>query len=117
MRIGGIAGHLMAGIAAVLLGACASGGDGGAVHRSSNVSGAPPVPTKAMADRSGESLDVIGRGYWIFQRKCLECHEAKFPHDRSEAGWHAIVGGMAWNAGLSKSEERPLLAYTDAVKD
>ncbi len=69
-----------------------------------------------MAARTGESLDTIGQGYWVFQRKCSECHAARLPKDRHKAGWHATAAGMAWNAGLMKSEEKVLLAYIDAVK-
>ena len=91
----------------VLLVACASGGGSGA--------GTSGVPDAAMAARAGVSLDTIGEGYWVYQRKCSECHEAKRPNDHEMAGWHATVGGMAWNAGLSEGESELVLAYMDAA--
>ena len=95
--------------AVLVVAACAGGDD-------PSHGGVAPVPTAAMAAKSGQSLETVGQGYWVFQRKCTECHEAKLPADPHEAGWHAIAGGMAWNAGLMKSEEKALLAYIGAVK-
>ena len=77
--------------------------------------GKAPMPDAAMAQRSGEDLETIGRGYWIFQRKCLECHEARVPKDPTLAAWHPTMIGMSWNAGLSQSEEAALIAYMKAA--
>ena len=80
-----------------------------------DTTGVAPAPTAEMAARAGESLDKVGSGYWIFQRKCLECHEARVPEDASLAAWHPTMIGMSWNAGLSEKEEDALLAYMKAA--
>ncbi|NNC89758.1 MAG: cytochrome c [Akkermansiaceae bacterium] len=74
-----------------------------------------PQPTAAMAARAGESLDTLGQGYWVFQRKCLECHESRVPENPSLAAWHPTMIGMSWNAGLSDEEEAALIAYMKAA--
>lgn len=74
-----------------------------------------PPPTEAMAASIGEPLDHIGMGYALFQRKCLECHEPRVPTDPDAANWHPIMEGMAWNAGLSESEESAVLDYLHAA--
>lgn len=74
-----------------------------------------PQPTAAMAARSGETLERIGVGYWVFQRKCLECHEARVPQDPSDEDWHPVMEGMMWNAGLDAREEGAVLAYLRAA--
>ena len=83
--------------------------------RSLDTRGKAPKPTARMAARSGESLDQIGTGYWIFQRKCLECHESRVPRDPSHADWHPVMQGMSWNAGLSESEQNSVMAYLRAA--
>jgi len=102
-----------AGGAVLVLAAC---GGGGAARDDPGRGGVAPMPTAATAAESGQSLETIGKGYWVFQRKCSECHVAKLPADPHQAGWHATVAGMSWNAGLMKSEETALLAYIGAVK-
>ncbi|MFP6866560.1 MAG: hypothetical protein VCA35_11505 [Roseibacillus sp.] len=74
-----------------------------------------PEPNAGMAGRSGESLERIGMGYWVFQRKCLECHEARVPVVHSNPGWHPVLDGMSWNAGLSSPEQGAVLAYLRAA--
>ena len=74
-----------------------------------------PQPTARLAARAGESLDKIGAGYWIFQRKCLECHEARVPRNPSDPDWHPVIEGMSWNAGLAGEEESAVMAYLRAA--
>lgn len=74
-----------------------------------------PEPTAAMAARSGEDLDTIGTGYWVFERKCLECHESRVPRDPTHPDWHPVMQGMSWNAGLSEGEENAVMAYLRAA--
>ena len=74
-----------------------------------------PEPTAAMAERAGETLDHIGMGYWVFQRKCLECHEARVPEDPSDANFHPLMKGMTWNAGLTPREVSAVIAYLEAA--
>ena len=62
------------------------------------------------------SLDAAGEGYWVFQRKCMECHEARIPDAPLTPGWHATASGMAWNAGLSEGEEKVVLSYLQTAK-
>lgn len=72
-------------------------------------------PTPAMAQRAGRSLEHIGMGYWIFQRKCLECHQARVPENPADANWHPIMDGMTRNAGLAREERDALIAYLRAA--
>ena len=74
-----------------------------------------PVPTATMANASGEPLDTLGKGYSLFQVHCAQCHELKMPRDMRVDEWHAIVPGMAWNAGMKKEDEHALLAYLVAA--
>ena len=74
-----------------------------------------PDPTPAMAQRAGASLEHIGMGYWIFQRKCLECHQTRVPKDPEDANWHPIMDGMTWSAGLAREESDALFAYLRAA--
>ena len=54
--------------------------------------------------------------YRVFQRKCLECHEARVPVDHSNPGWHPVLDGMSWNAGLFSPERGAVLAYLRAAR-
>ena len=74
-----------------------------------------PEPDSAMAARSGKSLEQIGLGYSVFQRKCLECHEARVPKNPKDPNWHPIMTGMSYNAGLSESEQAAMAAYLEAA--
>ncbi len=38
------------------------------------------------------------------------------PSKVSDADWHIVVPGMAWNAGISKSDEAAVLKYIHAVR-
>ena len=75
-----------------------------------------PQPTAEMAARAGVSLDTLGQGYWIFQWKCLECHEAMITGNLDRETWHPMVEGMERNAGLSGQEEQAMLAYMRSVE-
>ncbi|MDP0491769.1 MAG: cytochrome c [Verrucomicrobiota bacterium JB023] len=77
--------------------------------------GGVPEPSEKLANRAGLSLAEVGEGYWVFQRKCLECHQAMVPDDMSQAQWHPIVEGMAGNAGLSAEEEAAVVNYLKAA--
>ena len=55
-------------------------------------------------------------GYRMFQRKCLERHEARVPVDHSNPGWHPVLDGMSWNAGLFSPEQGAVLAYLRAAR-
>jgi hypothetical protein len=75
-----------------------------------------PEPTAAMARRSGQSLAHLGDGYGLFMRKCSECHEPRVPTNSSDPNWHPTMIGMAWNAGLTKSEEGAMVDYLRAAE-
>lgn len=75
-----------------------------------------PQPSIETASRSGISLDEMGEGYWVFNRKCMECHEARLPDGETAGQWHPVVKGMSGNAGLSKSEETAILKYIKAAR-
>jgi mono/diheme cytochrome c family protein len=76
-----------------------------------------PVPTAAMAQRSGTSLNQLGEGHSLFLRKCSECHEPRVPENPGDPSWHPTMRGMAWNAGLTESEEGAMIAYLRAAGD
>ena len=120
MKSAGLLG-LIAGLLLVLFGCTGGGSGGGSTGRKTDedyvrdIETVAPQPTEAMAARAGVSMDLIGRGWWVFQRKCLECHEAKKPADLSRYDWHPVVEGMSENAGLSKDEYHALHTYLRAV--
>ena len=73
------------------------------------------APTQAMATSTKSDLAEIGEGHAIYMRQCSQCHEAKLPATIPSDAWHVIVPGMAWNAGLSKSEEAKVHSYIMAA--
>lgn len=75
----------------------------------------PFAPTAELAKLSGSSLEEIGEGHAIFMRHCSQCHEERIPNAIPTKEWHKIVPGMAWNAGLSKEEERLVTKYVVAA--
>ena len=83
--------------------------------RTMKTKGTAPAPDKAMAAKSGQSLDHLERGYAVFNAKCIECHIPRIPVNPSNPNWHATMLGMAWNAGLSEANERELIDYMRAA--
>lgn len=73
------------------------------------------TPTKEMAAATNSNLSEIGEGHAIYMRQCSQCHEPKLPSTIPSKAWHVIVPGMAWNAGLSKSEETKVHNYIMAA--
>lgn len=101
---------------ALVLASCASEpSEPKEIWRSLDTSKKAPEPSARLASRAGESLDQVGSGYWIFQRKCLECHEARVPKDPKHPDWHPVMTGMSWNAGLSDKEQADVMAYLRAA--
>jgi cytochrome c5 len=76
-----------------------------------------PEPNAVMAKTAGHSLESLGNGYTIYLRKCAECHEHRVPTMLLPAEQHSLVSGMSFNAGLSKTEEKDLQNYLDAISD
>ena len=76
-----------------------------------NTPGNNGAPTKEMAAATNTDLAKIGEGHAIYMRQCSQCHEAKLPSTIPSEAWHEIVPGMAWNAGLSKTEEAKVHSY------
>ncbi|GHC66543.1 hypothetical protein [Roseibacillus persicicus] len=74
-----------------------------------------PQPRPELAAKAGISLDEMGEGYWVFSRKCMECHEARLPKGQIEGVWHPVVDGMSGNAGLSTSENAAVVNYVRAA--
>jgi len=74
-----------------------------------------PAPTAAMARSSGQSLAHLGEGHALFMRKCSECHEPRVPQNPRDPSWHPTMIGMAWNAGLTKTEETAVVDYLRAA--
>ena len=75
----------------------------------------PFAPTRAMAQASGKPIEDLGKGHSIFKRQCTQCHEKRIPNEIPSKEWRHIVPGMAWNAGLSKEEERLVTEYVLAA--
>ena len=75
----------------------------------------PPLPSVSMAKQSGTPVETLGRGFSLYQTQCAQFHEHKMPKDMRVDEWHTIVPGMAWNAGLSKSDEKAVIAYLVAA--
>ena len=75
-----------------------------------------PPATIEMAQRSGKSLAQLQQGHAIYIGQCGRCHEHQLPDTVNSADWHGVVPGMAWNSGLSKSDEKAVLAYLLAAK-
>lgn len=74
-----------------------------------------PVPDAGMAARSGTASQTLQRGYGVYMAHCGRCHEHILPADVSREDWHVVVPGMAWNAGISKPDEKALTAYLTAA--
>jgi len=75
-----------------------------------------PVPTAAMAAKSGQDLAVLQEGYGVYMAQCSRCHEPMMPSEVSAADWHVVTPGMAWNAGISETDEVAVLKYILAAK-
>ncbi len=75
-----------------------------------------PVPDTAMAAESGQSLESLQRGHAVYVTQCGRCHEPIIPTKVSDVDWHVVVPGMAWNAGISKSDENAVMKYIHAVR-
>ena len=75
-----------------------------------------PIPHPGMAGRAKTSMETLDIGYGIYMRKCGECHLHKLPDELNDPGWHVIVPGMAWNAGIEPVEKKALLTYLQAAR-
>jgi cytochrome c5 len=75
-----------------------------------------PAPNAAMAEGSGHSLTTLQRGHMVYVSQCGRCHEPMMPSKVSDEDWHVIVPGMAWNAGISKSDENAVMKYIHAAR-
>lgn len=75
----------------------------------------PLAPSPEMAEASNLPIEDLGKGHAIFMRQCTQCHEQRIPNEIPTKEWHKIVPGMAWNAGLSKEEERLVTEYVVAA--
>jgi cytochrome c5 len=75
-----------------------------------------PLPSVEMSARSGKPLTTLQRGHAVYLAQCTRCHEAKLPETITHEDWHIVVPGMAWNAGISKADEKAVLAYLLAAK-
>lgn len=75
-----------------------------------------PVPDVAMAASSGQSLETLKRGHTVYVTQCGRCHEPMMPSKVSQDDWHVVVPGMAWNAGISVSDEKAVMKYIMAAR-
>ena len=75
-----------------------------------------PVPTPAMATKSGADLAVLQKGYGVYMAQCRRCHEPMMPSQVSKEDWHIVTPGMAWNAGISEADEAAVLKYILAAR-
>ena len=70
-----------------------------------------PSITPAMVEKSGSSDATLQVGRATYIAHCGRCHEHQLPDSVSEADWHVVVPGMAWNASLSQTQEHAVRAY------
>lgn len=76
---------------------------------------APPVtPSMAANSKADEGTLQVGRATYIAH--CGRCHEHQLPDSVSDADWHVVVPGMAWNASLTTQEEKAVREYILAAK-
>ncbi len=75
-----------------------------------------PLPEAELAEMAGITINEMGEGYWVFKRKCVECHQAQIPSGDLVGQWHPQVSGLAGNVGLSPSEETSIVRYLKAAK-
>jgi hypothetical protein len=74
-----------------------------------------PALTPAVLSRSKTPAATLHQGRALYLAHCGRCHAYMLPEQISKQDWHVVVPGMAWNAGLSASEERALREYILAV--
>ena len=74
------------------------------------------APSTAMSKRTGVPLKDLHTGFSVFVLHCGRCHDYMYPEDVSANDWHKVLPGMAWNAGISKIEEKALMKYLLASK-
>ncbi len=75
-----------------------------------------PLPNPELAAQAGISLSQMGDGYWVFSRKCVECHGVRLPEGPLTGQWHPEVEGFSGNVGLSLSDESALVNYLRATR-
>jgi cytochrome c5 len=75
-----------------------------------------PMPTFAMAAKSGDDLAVLQKGYGVYMANCTRCHEPMMPSEVSKEDWHIVTPGMAWNAGISVEDEEAVMKYILAAR-
>lgn len=75
-----------------------------------------PAVTAAMVARSSSTEGTLQQGRALYIAHCGRCHEYQWPDTVSDADWHVVVPGMAWNAGLSKQDEHAVHQYLIAAQ-
>jgi cytochrome c5 len=75
-----------------------------------------PMPTFAMAAKSGDDLAVLQKGHAVYMANCTRCHEPMMPSEVSKEDWHIVTPGMAWNAGISVEDEEAVMKYILAAR-
>lgn len=75
-----------------------------------------PNPSRAMANRSGKSLEQLQRGHEIYMLRCGECHRYQLPQDLDIEDWEDAMPQMIKHAGLASADERAVLDYVIAVR-
>jgi cytochrome c5 len=75
-----------------------------------------PAVTPAMVARSSSTEGILQQGRALYIAHCGRCHEYQLPDTVSDADWHVVVPGMAWNAGLSKQDEHAVHQYLIAAQ-
>jgi cytochrome c5 len=75
-----------------------------------------PNPSRAMANKSGKSLEQLQRGHEIYMLRCGECHVYQLPQDLDIEDWEDAMPQMIRHAGLASADERAVLDYVIAVR-
>ena len=71
-----------------------------------------PLPHPELAEQAGISMEEMGEGYWVYTRKCVECHAAALPVGDLDGQWHPEVEGMS---EVTIADEGAILKYVRAA--
>jgi len=65
----------------------------------------------ARAHWPGTTFDRLNQGYYIYDDKCTDCHEAKMPQDFTVNEWNVIMHKMGHKAKLDSNQYKEVFHY------
>ena len=75
------------------------------------LAGCASSPSHGEEGRESTSASSIGRGQYLYGRRCGLCHAAHDPKRFSDEEWASSMDEMAREAKLSARDEAAILAY------